>query len=145
MLEEVTQMLWWGSWKSRRLMLLRSKLFYCLRLPIHPLLQGGDPNTMLGVIKVLGFNTEGRSNWTDRITPWWTNEKIRNQMIFPNNLLVLQEISSDLVCFRAAFCIEQNIPEDKMVLQWLSVLLEQNIPEDKLALQWFSVFFIKSI
>ena len=28
--------------------------FYCLRLPIHPMLGGGDPNAMLGVIKVLG-------------------------------------------------------------------------------------------
>ena len=27
--------------------------FYCLRLPIHPLLEGGDPNARLGVIKVL--------------------------------------------------------------------------------------------
>ena len=25
--------------------------FYCLRLPIHPLLEGGDPNAMLGVHK----------------------------------------------------------------------------------------------
>ena len=55
-------------------------------------------------------------------------------MIFPNNLLVLQETSSDIVCFRAAFYIEQNISEDKLVRQKLSVLLEQNIPEDKLAL-----------
>ena len=29
-------------------------LFYCLRLPIHPLLEGGEPNDMLGVTKVLG-------------------------------------------------------------------------------------------
>ena len=34
-------------------MLLRSKLFFfCLRLPIHPLLEGAEPNHMLGVIKV---------------------------------------------------------------------------------------------
>ena len=28
--------------------------FYCLRLPIHPMLGGGDPNAVLGVMKVLG-------------------------------------------------------------------------------------------
>ena len=44
---KVTKMLCWG------LMLLRSKLFYCLRLPIYPMLEGGDPNAMLGVIIVL--------------------------------------------------------------------------------------------
>ena len=38
------------------LMLLRSKLFYCLRLPIHPMLEGGDPNAMLGVMKVSEAN-----------------------------------------------------------------------------------------
>ena len=27
------------------LMLLRSKLFFCLQLPIHPMLEGSDPNT----------------------------------------------------------------------------------------------------
>ena len=30
-------------------MLLRSKLFHCLRLPIHPMLGGSDQNAMLGV------------------------------------------------------------------------------------------------
>ena len=43
-------MLYWG------LMLLRSRLFYCLQLPIHPILEGGDPNAILGVIKVMGVN-----------------------------------------------------------------------------------------
>ena len=38
-----------------RLLLLRSILFYCLRLPIHPLLEGGEPNDILGVTKVLGL------------------------------------------------------------------------------------------
>ena len=38
-----------GVMKVLRIMLLRSKLFYCLRLPIHPMLEGGDPNAMLGV------------------------------------------------------------------------------------------------
>ena len=47
---EVTKMLYWG------LMLLRSRLFYCLQLPIHPMLEGGDPNAILGVIKVMGVN-----------------------------------------------------------------------------------------
>ena len=32
-------------------MLLRSKLFYCLRLPIYSMLERGEPNPMLGVIK----------------------------------------------------------------------------------------------
>ena len=36
-------MLRWG------LMLLGSKLFYCLQLPINPMLGGGDQNAMLGV------------------------------------------------------------------------------------------------
>ena len=38
------------------LMLLRSKLFYCLRLPIQSNAKGGDLNAMLGVIVVLGIN-----------------------------------------------------------------------------------------
>ena len=33
-------------------MLLCSKLIYCLRLPIHSMLEGGDPNVKLGVMKV---------------------------------------------------------------------------------------------
>ena len=43
-------MLPWG------LMLLRSKLFYCLWLPINPMLGGGDQNAMLGVMKVSEAN-----------------------------------------------------------------------------------------
>ena len=42
-----------GVMKVLRIMLLRSKLFYCLRLPIHPMLKGGDPKAMLWVMKVL--------------------------------------------------------------------------------------------
>ena len=38
------------------LKLLRSKLFYCLRLPIQSNARGGDLNSMLGVIVVLGVN-----------------------------------------------------------------------------------------
>ena len=49
----VTKMLYQGALKFGGLMLLRSKLFYCLRLPIHPMLKGGDQNAMLGVMKVL--------------------------------------------------------------------------------------------
>ena len=30
--------------------------FYCLQLPIHPMVEGGDPNAMLGVMKVLEAN-----------------------------------------------------------------------------------------
>merc|ERR1711963_274176 len=43
MLGEVTRMLVWG------LMLLRSKLFYCLRLPIQSNARGGDQNASLGI------------------------------------------------------------------------------------------------
>ena len=42
-------MLGWG------LLLLYSKLFL-LSLAIHQMLKGGDPNAMLGVMKVLGSN-----------------------------------------------------------------------------------------
>ena len=31
-----------------------ANFFYCLRFPINPLLEGGDPNAILGVMKVLG-------------------------------------------------------------------------------------------
>ena len=41
-----------GVIKVQRIMLLRSKLFYCLWLPIHPMLEEGDPNAILGVMKV---------------------------------------------------------------------------------------------
>ena len=37
-------------------MLLCSKLFYCLWLPIHIVLEGGDPNAMLEVIKARRVN-----------------------------------------------------------------------------------------
>ena len=35
-------------WNLGGLLLLRSKLFYCLQLPIHPMLEGGDPNAIWG-------------------------------------------------------------------------------------------------
>ena len=43
-------------------MLLRSILFNCLRLPIHPLLEGGEPNDMLGVTKFLGVKAALQQN-----------------------------------------------------------------------------------
>ena len=47
-----------GCWRFSDPRLLRAvaasqQTFYCLRLPIHPLLEGGEQNHMLGVIKVL--------------------------------------------------------------------------------------------
>ena len=36
---------------------LQQTLFFRLRLPIHALIEGGEPNDMLGVIKVLGHNS----------------------------------------------------------------------------------------
>ena len=47
----VTKMLYQGALKFGGLMLLRSKLFYCLRLPIYSMLERGEPNAMLGVLK----------------------------------------------------------------------------------------------
>ena len=44
-------MLYQGASKFGGLMLLRSKLFYCLWLPIYSMLERGEPNAMLGVIK----------------------------------------------------------------------------------------------
>ena len=35
---------------------------YCLRLPIHPLLEGGEPNDMLGVTKVRGVKAASQQN-----------------------------------------------------------------------------------
>ena len=44
-------MLYQGALKFGGLMLLRSKLFNCLRLPIYSMLERGEPNPMLGSIK----------------------------------------------------------------------------------------------
>ena len=42
------------SFKFRgKIILLRSKLIYCLWLPIHSMLEGGDSDVKLGVMKVL--------------------------------------------------------------------------------------------
>ena len=36
-------------------MLLRSNLFHCLQLPIHSMLEAGDPNTIPGTLKFGGL------------------------------------------------------------------------------------------
>ena len=47
-------MLCWGAWKSREANAALQQTLYCLWLPIHPLLEGGEPNDIRGVTKVLG-------------------------------------------------------------------------------------------
>ena len=53
-LGEVNQMLCWGHNCPGGVCCFAANSFYYLRLPIHPLLDGGDPNAILGVMKVLG-------------------------------------------------------------------------------------------
>ena len=51
---EVNQMLCWGRNSPGGVCCFAANSFYCLWLPIHPLLEGGEPNDILGVTKVLG-------------------------------------------------------------------------------------------
>ena len=56
---------------------LRSKLFYFLRLPIHPKLGGGDQNASLGVIKVLGVNAASQQTFLLSPAPHLSNARGR--------------------------------------------------------------------
>ena len=56
-------MLVWG------LMLLRSKLFYCLRLPSNQMLGGGDLSTMLRVLVVIGVHAALQSTLLLSLAP----------------------------------------------------------------------------
>ena len=49
-------MLCWGHNSPGGYCCFAANSFYCLGLPIHPMLEGGEPNDMLGVIKVLEVN-----------------------------------------------------------------------------------------
>ena len=63
-----------GVMKVLRIMLLRNKLFLLSPAPIHPMLEGGDPNAMLVAIIVLEVNagvrlfSGGRSYLTLRLS-----------------------------------------------------------------------------
>ena len=49
-------MICWGHKSPESYGCFAANYSYCILLPIHPLLEGGDPNAMLGVIKVLGVS-----------------------------------------------------------------------------------------
>ena len=58
-------------------MLLRSKLFYCLRLPIYSMLERGEPNPMLGVIKARRVSAASQQTFLLSPAPHPSNAKGR--------------------------------------------------------------------